>query len=333
MFGTRLKLALEGGGLDLTGTGPIAFVNAPPDTDFGNFDKCRLHFVDGFKPHFDRWQALGVQAGVELEGEYDAVLICLPRAKTEARALIARSLEVSKGPVVIDGQKTDGVDSILRDMRKRVSLQGPVNKAHGKLFWCASPTEDTFADWKAGPALTEGGFWTAPGVFSADAVDPASAILVEALPANLGRQVGDLGAGWGFLSAHVLTRDTVETVHLVEADYMALECAKRNVTDPRAVFHWADAIPWQPPGPLDGIVMNPPFHLGRSPDPCIGQGFVKSAARMLSPQGHLWIVANRHLPYEGTLTACFAQVDEIAGDARFKVYHAARPLRSRARSL
>ena len=332
MFDTRLKLALKGGGLDLTGKGPIAVVNVAPDTDLSPLDQDRLHVVDGFKPHFDQWKARGVQASVGLDGPYDAVLICLPRAKTEAHALIARAMEVSSGTVLIDGQKTDGVDGILRDMRQRVPVEGPINKAHGKLFWCPSPAPDAFSDWNAGPTLTDGGFWTAPGVFSADAIDPASALLVKALPEYLGRHVGDLGAGWGFLSAHVLTRDTVEAIHLIEAGYMALECAKRNVTDPRAVFHWADALTWQPPVPLDAIVMNPPFHLWRNPDPSIGQAFVEAAARILSPQGHLWAVANRHLPYEEKLSTCFARVEEIGGNPRFKIFHAARPLRSRARS-
>ncbi|NET52538.1 MAG: methyltransferase, partial [Merismopedia sp. SIO2A8] len=53
--------------------------------------------------------------------------------------------------------------------------------------------------------------------FSADGIDPASSILAAALPEDLGRQVADLGAGWGFLSAHVLTRESVGAVHLVEA--------------------------------------------------------------------------------------------------------------------
>ena len=331
MIDTRLGLTLDEGGLDLSSDGFVAVVNASPDMNLGMLDRGRLVMVDGFKPHFDAWIARGFEATVSLDGVFSAVLICLPRSKSDARALIAKAMEVSDGLVVIDGQKTDGVDSILRDMRKRVDLNGPINKAHGKLFWCSVPDPQLFADWQSGPALTPGGFWTAPGVFSADGIDPASAMLADALPDDLGRTIGDLGAGWGFLSAHVLTRANVEAAHLVEAGYMALECAKRNVTDPRAHFHWANALQWTPPKALDAVVMNPPFHLGRSPDPTIGQGFVEAAAAALTAQGSLWIVANRHLPYETTLSSCFAKVDEIGGDARFKLFQATRPLRKRAR--
>jgi 16S rRNA (guanine1207-N2)-methyltransferase len=153
---------------------------------------------------------------------------------------------------------------------------------------------------------------------------------VEHLPQHLGRNVADLGAGWGFLSAHILTRDTVGAVHLVEAEHIALECARRNVGDARAVFHWADATRWAAPARIDTVVMNPPFHVSRAADPALGQAFVQSAARLLDPKGHLWMVANRHLPYEQVLHDRFANVVEVAEDARFKLFHAMRPIRRKS---
>jgi 16S rRNA (guanine1207-N2)-methyltransferase len=42
------------------------------------------------------------------------------------------------------------------------------------------------------------------------------------------------------------------------------------------------------------------------------------------------MVANRHLPYEEALNANFGKVTDLGGDARFKLFHAARPLRKRA---
>ena len=130
-------------------------------------------------------------------------------------------------------------------------------------------------------------------------------------------------------SAHILTRKSVETVHLVEAGHSALECARHNVTDPRAKFHWADATTWDPAHRMDSIVMNPPFHQGRAAEPQIGQAFVAAAARLLQPNGALWMVANRHLPYEAELKKSFGYVEEIGGDARFKLFHATRPMRRR----
>lgn len=329
MIDARLSLALDGGGLELPQKGMIAVFHPPRDADLPDLDKDRVQIIQDFKPDYDAWAARGYDVVRTVKDRYAACIICLPRAKGEARALIADACEVCDGIVVIDGQKTNGADSIMREMRARVTLQGPISKAHGKLFWISDPAADFFVDWKQGPQMTEGGFWTAPGVFSADGVDLASALLVDALPEKLGTEVADLGAGWGFLSAHALTRKDVETLYVVEAGNMALECARRNVDDPRAQFIWDDATTWEPPHRLDTVIMNPPFHVGRAAEPQIGQAFVAAAARMLSAQGKLWMVANRHLPYEAELKTRFSHVEEVGGDARFKLFHAARPVRKR----
>ncbi|APE44681.1 MFS transporter [Sulfitobacter alexandrii] len=327
MIDARLDLALQGG-LELPEEGLIAVFRPPQDARLPGIDRDRCHVVQDFKPLFDAWQERGYKAVRMVRDRYAAAVVCLPRAKSEARALIAAACGTCDGVVVIDGQKTQGIDSILREMRGRVTINGPISKAHGKLFWIDASATDFFADWAEVPSQTPGGFWTAPGVFSADAVDLASALLVDALPEKLGAEVADLGAGWGFLAAHVLTRESVQTVHLVEAGHSALECARHNVTDDRAKFHWEDATKWAPPHRMDSIVMNPPFHQGRAAEPQIGQAFVASAARLLQPNGNLWMVANRHLPYEAELKKSFGHVAELGGDARFKLFHASKPARA-----
>ena len=327
MLGARLPLALTGGGLAVPETGRVAVFHPGEGADLGALPRERVHVIQPFKPLHDAFKGVGYDCAMAPEGRYAMSIICLPRAKLEAYAMIAAAAAVTDGPVVVDGQKTDGADSLLKALRQRGAVEGPVNKAHGKLFWVNDAPD--LSDWTAGPELTEGGFWTAPGVFSADGVDLASALLADALPEKLGKNVVDLGAGWGYLSAHILTRDTVDAVHLVEANHMALECAKRNVTDPRAQFHWADATTWAAKERVDTVVMNPPFHTARAADPALGRAFVSAAARMLAPSGHLWMVANRHLPYEDALAANFVKVVDLGGDARFKLVHATRPKKTR----
>lgn len=46
---------------------------------------------------------------------------------------------------------------------------------------------------------------------------------------------------------------------------------------------------------------------------------------MLSPKGQLWLVANRHLPYEATLQDAFRNVEIIGQTASFKLYIASHP--------
>ena len=80
-------------------------------------------------------------------------------------------------------------------------------------------------------------------------------------------------------------------------------------------------------GVYDAVVMNPPFHTGREGDPELGRAFITAARRCLRPNGTVYMVANRHLPYETTLEQCFAKVLELPGNGRFKLFQASRPKR------
>jgi 16S rRNA (guanine1207-N2)-methyltransferase len=102
-----------------------------------------------------------------------------------------------------------------------------------------------------------------------------------------------------------------------------------NVIDPRARFHWADATTFAPDAPFDTVVTNPPFHVARAANPGLGRAFIETARRMLTPRGDLWLVANRHLPYEAALRAAFRDVAETGDDPAFKVFHASHPIRPR----
>jgi 16S rRNA (guanine1207-N2)-methyltransferase len=78
--------------------------------------------------------------------------------------------------------------------------------------------------------------------------------------------------------------------------------------------------------------MNPPFHTSRAADPGLGAAFIRAAGGMLSLSGTLYMVANRHLPYEDALRAAFHEIEEIGGDGGFKVIRAAKPVVGAARA-
>lgn len=326
---SRLSLAIEAGlPVPAPASGHIAVFGADPEFDFASLPRENVCAIQGFFPHVQALSDRGINVSASPDGRYALSIVCLPRAKPLAHAWIWQALTSTDGPVAIDGQKTDGVDSMLKSIRARVPISEPVSKAHGKLFWFSASPE-SFADWEPGFTRLPNGLLTAPGCFSADGPDPASDLLGDRLPAKLGRRVVDLGSGWGYLAVRILERPDVEHLDLVEAFAPAHDCAQQNVSDPRAKCHWADALNWRPETPADAVVMNPPFHSGRSADPELGRAFLSAAARILAPHGALWMVANRHLPYEEVLDQKFAEWSEVAGNGRFKVLRAARPTRVR----
>lgn len=327
MRSARLTQALEGGLFVVPATGKVAVIRPRIGDDLADLPKDRVEVITGFRPDFDWFAARGHTVLREGAGPYAAAVVCLPRAKAQARALVAMAaaLVVPGGPVAVDGQKTDGIDALLKEVRGRMVVSEALAKAHGKLaVLTAGPGLEDWADVPVDVA----GFRTVAGVFSADGIDRGSALLAAALPPEMKGRVADLGAGWGYLAQAVLSRAGVKECHLVEAEADALDCARMNVTDERAVFHWADATTVKLPR-LDHVVMNPPFHQGRDADPGLGIAFIGAAARMLSPPGVLWLVANRHLPYDRVLTTLFREVQDIGGDAAFRVIRASHPIRAR----
>jgi 16S rRNA (guanine1207-N2)-methyltransferase len=310
-------------------SGRIAVFRPRAEHDISALPKDLVEIIQGFFPDHQAFSVRGYACVVAEHGSYGAAVVFVPRAKAEAQSLVARAMQVTNGgPVVVDGQKTDGVNSLLKECRRRGAQTGEVlAKSHGKIFALSG---GDFADWaEQREVVLQGGFVTRPGMFSADRIDRGSAALAAALPQKLPGKVADLGAGWGYLARHVLEREDVTECHLIEAEHGALDCARRNVTDPRARFHWADVTDFQAETSFDHIVTNPPFHVSRAAEPALGLAFIAAAAQLLARRGTLWLVANRHLPYEAALSASFGDVAEVAGDASFKVMRAANPRRAR----
>lgn len=321
MTQSRLDLAFPDGHPG----GEVLVIGARAADPLTSLDPARTRILQGHFPDHQGLSERGWRVDPAIEGDFDLVLLFLPRAKAAARAAIADAARrLQPGAALwIDGQKTDGVDSILRELRALAPVDEVHSKAHGKIFRVTMPEGDWLPKgWAAAGSEVAPGFITGPGVFSADGIDPGSALLAAHLPERMPTRVVDLGAGWGWLSAQVLARPGLEQLHLVEADHASLELARRNLDDPRLSFHWADARDFRLSDPVNGVVMNPPFHEGRQPDPKLGAAFIATAARLLTGAGRLWMVANRHLPYETVLAQHFGQVHEIGGDNRFKVIEA-----------
>lgn len=299
-----------------------------------------------FKPEADRLQRIGatlVDEDAVPSARYPLVLVLPPRQREEARALLAKACTaVAPGGIVVASVANDeGAKSREADLKELAGNLSVISKHHCRVFWTrpdAAFDPAALAQWAnadarrkvISPNVPGGAFISRPGVFAWDRVDAASAMLAEALPSDLGGRVADFGAGWGYLSMQVLARcPKVASLDLYEADARALALAEANLADaPVAVkYHWHDVASGVAER-FDAIVCNPPFHaLGRGDRPDIGRAFIAAAANALKPGGRLWLVANRHLPYEHALGEGFAQVETLAQNGGFKIVHATRAAR------
>jgi 16S rRNA (guanine1207-N2)-methyltransferase len=256
------------------------------------------------------------------------MVILAPPGTVERRYTLALGLRTLSpdGALIAMAPKDRGGSRLRKELEALGCAVTETVKAHHRICHCPRPTtiiglDDAVA--AGAPRLIEPfGIWSQPGVFSWDRIDPGSALLARHLPAFSG-EGADIGCGVGSLARAVLISPKVQRLALIDLDRRAVECACRNVQDPRADFHWTDATSADVPlEKLDFVVMNPPFHGSGWEDRSLGQKFIRRAAAILRKGGALWLVANRHLPYEAVLGELFSAVEVKTDQGGYKVFEA-----------
>lgn len=260
------------------------------------------------------------------DGEADAAIVLAPGGTLERDYVVAHVLRALQpgAPLTVLAPKDKG-GSRLRKVLEGFGCQVTEDaRRHHRFCMTTRPGNlagvDAAISAGAPRILPDLGLWSQPGVFSWDRIDPGSARLLAAMTAVKGAGA-DLGCGVGLLSARVLANPGVTTLAAVDIDRRAVECARRNLDDPRVTLAWADVRRFEGLSDLDFVVMNPPFHDSGAEDRNLGVGFITAALRMLRKGGTLWLVANRHLPYEAPLEA-FKRADLRAEGGGYKIFEA-----------
>lgn len=298
------------------------------------------------KPKADAWEAAGFARLDEPSGKWPLVMVLPGKSRDETLLwfAMARDLLEPGGRIVAAMPNTAGAGRFEKELAKATGGVASLQKHKCRAFHAVDDggwDESLFSEWRSlggRRPLAGTEFVTEAGIFSADGIDPGSALLVEKLPAHLRGKVADLGAGWGFLTAAVLKLcPKVARVDLFEADARALECARLNLMKPTGGdplelasspcampdgrelhFHWHDVTRGLPEI-YDTIVSNPPFHTGQATDVDLGRAFLKTACTSLRRGGSLWLVANRQLPYEPVLDSLGMTWRKVAEDKTYKV--------------
>ena len=326
-------------------SGSVLFLRAREGAAMRQLPLAQLVCEQSYKPFADELARGGLQVvadASESGTRYPVVLVLPPRQREEARALFARALALCApgGVVVASITNNEGAKSGESDLKQLAGLGGSLVKNHCRVFW-SKPMDGAhdaalLAQWTkldAPRPILEGRFTSRPGVFAWDRIDPASALLAEHFPADLAGKGADLGAGYGYLSAEILSHSPkVTALDLYEAEARALALAKQNLSvfEAQATlgYRWHDVTAGVT-DQYDFIVSNPPFHTqSRADRPDVGRRFIAVAAESLKPGGRLYLVANRHLPYEAVLNTSFGDVRVLGDRDGFKVIEAIKAVPS-----
>ncbi len=319
------------------GEGRIAFLRGQPHEGLEHLNQ-RLVCEQTYKPRAERLEQAGIQLVEKIEDEYSLVLLLPDRQKEQTLADIAHGFDLLApgGTMMVALHNDWGAKRFEKLFAEVTGEVESISKHHCRVFWTKKegPINTALLDeWRPLADLRrviDGRYWSKPGLFAWDHIDEGSAMLVKLLPKSLHGHVADLGAGWGYLSTEVLQHfEHVVGLDAYEADRDAVDAARRNLGNVPVPFrpkvHWQDVTQGVGERRYDFVVMNPPFHEGREPDPTIGMKFIAAAARGLKASGQLWLVANRELPYESLLQEAFDSVKHIQQEGSYKVIQAQAP--------
>ena len=320
------------------GTGPIRIFRALPGPYLDRLQGRLVHCWQTYKPLADELARLGYDPLAEPEPPLTLAVVFATKHKEEVLFHLALAAEgLAEGGSLIASAANDlGAGSL--EKRCAELFGGVESYSKHKCRVIRARKDSARLDrglldaWQRAGELSVmpgTGLYSRPGLFSWKAIDAGSRLLAGQLPDDLAGRGADLGAGYGYLSRELLARSPrIAELHLFEAEEKALGAAARNLEgragNAALHFHWADVTAGLPDRGLDFVVMNPPFHAGRESLSSLGRAFVRAALEALRPGGRLFMVANRHLPYEGEIDATGGRVESRSEAGGFKVIKAAK---------
>lgn len=265
-----------------------------------------------------------------LGGTFDLALLPIPKGRAYTQALLGTAAAALKpgGRLYLAGPNSAGAKAIIQDaagiLGRAATLQTKGRNRVGLAVRLANgapcPSLEQFYEFEAlGLRL-----FSAPGVFSREALDEGTQRLVETLDGRLcaGRRVLDVGCGSGVIGLYAAKLGAA-AVDLVDASWLAVACAARGVDENRlgdTCRAWASDLYSDVPGPAyDLILSNPPFHAGHAVDTDAATELIAGAKSRLTSGGRLRIVANAFLPYDRLLREVFGAAHVVAEDARYRV--------------
>lgn len=271
----------------------------------------------------------------------DAVVVRLPQGKVPALQLLwdAHRLLRPGGRCWIAGGNDEGIRTALRQMEELfgsstlLAYRGGHRVGVGVRGEAGPPASpEPAARWVEADSFheltieTRGGAYeirSRPGVFSWERFDRGSQALVEAMEVRPGDGVLDLGCGYGIVGLAAARLEPTARVTMLDVDVEAVRSAARSA-EANGLADRCEALVSDVAGAVrerrfDLVVANPPFHVGKATDLDVPAQFIRDAAAVLRPGGRLLLVANRTLPYERWIEACFGAYRSVVDGREFKV--------------
>ncbi len=235
------------------------------------------------------------------------------------------------GRLYVVGAKDRGVLSVAKRMQAQFGNIETLAISKGHRVVCCIQPQQNVADLFLGDryplAGTRDRTELVPAVFANGKLDEGTQLLLEALEVHVTDEALDIGCGAGFIGMHIAGLASKGMVTMVDASLAAVDAAqgmieRSGLTNIRVLA--SDGAQEVLSERFDLVVTNPPFHLGGIQTTETAERFIREATQVLRPRGRFYLVANRFLKYEPVMRSCFGTVEEVSGNARYKVLRCSR---------
>ncbi len=290
-------------------------------------------------PHLTLW--LREERAWPPSGPFDAAALRMSRSREAyGMALHALAANMREGAALyVYGANDEGIRSAPKAFAPFFDdAETVLAKSHARV-WRARRTASreglrgTLADWRLVTRVAIGARdydWVSyPGVFAHGRIDAGTALLISKLPAIAPHaRALDFGAGSGLIARALV--DAGAVVDMLESDALALDAARENVPEARAILGADFSALGE--ARYDLIASNPPIHAGRARDPSVVSRLVAEAPRYLASSGALLLVTERTVPIPRLAKDHFAAVELVAEQIGYRVWRLSQTLSGSART-
>lgn len=253
---------------------------------------------------------------------YESAILVWPKSKVLGCALV-QLLACQFQHIYVVGANNMGGKSIHKACDNWCDDIQKIDSAKHCTLWQLTLTPKESFNWLTHSkafAWQQQEYITLPGVFSHASLDAGTRLLLSTLPAPSEGSLVDLGCGSGVIGLSLKHTEPALSVTLADIDACALKSAQLNALRQRldvAVVE-SDVLSGVE-GRVDFVVTNPPFHDSKATSYHFAKRLFDDLKQTLKHDGQLWLVANRHLPYEQWAQETFGTVEIVAQDCGFKV--------------
>ena len=275
-----------------------------------------------------------VQAQETPQGPFEIVILRLPKSHALLRDQLQRVLpQLAPGALIVMPAMVKHIDNAVYQLLESLLgvLSTSLARKKARLIFAVNNTVALVKNSKA-----EETHWDLPslglslqhfsGVFSRTKLDPGAQVLLHQFPQGPYQRVIDLGCGNGVQAIAAAKKWPQCQVIGVDESYMSVASAiinaNNNGVGDRCQFRVNDCLTDMVSQSADLILCNPPFHQERVVGDHIAMRMFAQSAQVLTKEGELWVVGNRHLGYHAKLKRWFKWVEQVGTHPNFVVLKA-----------